>query len=183
MDGLGDDGLGFDPNHMMMNQQQHEQQFFGSYSQDGPQMAGLAGSMYPDDSALAVGDDANDANDAKRRRIARVRTPGRKQTYEHWLTGNFDYRRAICVGRKRSSATARCPSARTVSTIRRIVSLLKLRRNEILRKGMLLPVGIAYPMDSDLTWIIQREIHRGFGKPPGPHGIPPPIVWSPLRRR
>ncbi|OOQ83053.1 fungal specific transcription factor domain protein [Penicillium brasilianum] len=69
MDGLGDDGLGFDPNHMMMNQQQQQQQFFGSYSQDGSQMASLAGSMYPDDSALAVGDDANDA---KRRRIARA---------------------------------------------------------------------------------------------------------------
>lgn len=75
MDGLGDDGLGFDPNHMMMNQQQQQQQFFGSYSQDGSQMASLAGSMYPDDSALAVGDDANDA---KRRRIARVRITGRK---------------------------------------------------------------------------------------------------------
>jgi hypothetical protein len=72
MDGLGDDGLGFDMNHMMMNQQQQQQQqLFGGYSQDGSQMGGLAGSMYTDDSALAAGDDANDA---KRRRIARVRT-------------------------------------------------------------------------------------------------------------
>lgn len=70
MDGLGDDGLGFDMNQMMLNQQQ---QLFGGYSQDGSQMAGLAGSMYPDDSGLAAGDDANDA---KRRRIARVRTAG-----------------------------------------------------------------------------------------------------------
>ncbi|KAJ5390048.1 uncharacterized protein N7496_001116 [Penicillium cataractarum] len=70
MDGLGDDGLGFDMNHMMMNQQQQQQQqLFGSYSQDGSQMAGLVGSMYADDSALAAGDDANDA---KRRRIARA---------------------------------------------------------------------------------------------------------------
>lgn len=75
MDGLGDDGLGFDMNQMMLNQQQQQQQqqLFGGYSQDGSQMAGLAGSMYPDDSGLAAGDDANDA---KRRRIARVRTAG-----------------------------------------------------------------------------------------------------------
>lgn len=78
MDGLGDDGLGFDMNQMMMNQQQ--QQLYGGYSQDGSQMAGLAGSVYADDAALAAGDDANDA---KRRRIARVRTAGLQMVYEH----------------------------------------------------------------------------------------------------
>ncbi|KAJ5174745.1 uncharacterized protein N7482_000622 [Penicillium canariense] len=67
MDSLGDDDVGFDLNHMMMNQQP---QLFGGYSQNGSQMPGLSvGSMYPDDSALAAGDDANDA---KRRRIARA---------------------------------------------------------------------------------------------------------------
>ena len=79
MDGLGDDGLGFDMNQMMLNQQQ-QQQLYGGYSQDGSQMAGLAGSMYGDDAALAAGDDANDA---KRRRIARVRTTGLQMIYEH----------------------------------------------------------------------------------------------------
>lgn len=79
MDGLGDDGLGFDMNQMMMNQQQQEQ-LYGGYSQDGSQMAGLAGPMYADDAALAAGDDANDA---KRRRIARVRTAGLQMIYEH----------------------------------------------------------------------------------------------------
>lgn len=79
MDGLGDDGLGFDMNQMMMNQQQ-QQQLYGGYSQDGSQMAGLAGSMYGDDAALAAGDDANDA---KRRRIARVCITGLQMIYEH----------------------------------------------------------------------------------------------------
>ncbi|KAJ5156090.1 hypothetical protein N7492_008893 [Penicillium capsulatum] len=66
MDGLGDgDGMGFDM-PMMMNQQS---QLFGGYSNDGSQMAGMSGAMYPDDGALAAGEDANDA---KRRRIARA---------------------------------------------------------------------------------------------------------------
>lgn len=66
MDGLGDgDGIGFD---MMMNQ---EPQLFGGYPHDGSHMAGMsAGSMYADDSALGAGDETNEA---KRRRIARVR--------------------------------------------------------------------------------------------------------------
>lgn len=66
MDGLGDgDGMGFDM--PMMNQQS---QLFG-YPNDDSQVPGMTvGSMYPDDAALA----GEDANDAKRRRIARVRT-------------------------------------------------------------------------------------------------------------
>lgn len=60
MDGLGDgDGMGFDP--PMMN---HTPQLF---NYDHTQMQ--AGSMY-DDSSLGAGDETNDA---KRRRIARVR--------------------------------------------------------------------------------------------------------------
>lgn len=66
MDGLGDgDGMGFDM-PMMMNQQS---QLYGYNDAQVPGMS--AGSMY-DDSALAAGEDANDA---KRRRIARVRSP------------------------------------------------------------------------------------------------------------
>lgn len=59
MDGLGDDGMGFDP--PMMN---HTPQLF---NYDHTQMQ--AGAMY-DDSSLGAGDETNDA---KRRRIARVR--------------------------------------------------------------------------------------------------------------
>ncbi|KAJ5095674.1 hypothetical protein NUU61_005030 [Penicillium alfredii] len=67
MDGLGDgDGMGFDMQPMMMNQQP---QLFGAYPQDSAQMGMSTESLYPDDS-LAAGEDANDA---KRRRIARVR--------------------------------------------------------------------------------------------------------------
>lgn len=67
MNGLGDgDGMGFDMG--MMNQQQ--QQLFGSYLNDGSQMSMPGGSMYADDSTMAAGDESNDA---KRRRIARVR--------------------------------------------------------------------------------------------------------------
>lgn len=71
MDGLGDgDGMGFDIQPMPMSQQQP--QISANYARDGSQMPGVpAGSMYPDDSALAAGEDTNDA---KRRRIARVRT-------------------------------------------------------------------------------------------------------------
>lgn len=68
IDGLGnDDGINFGGHGqpVMMNQQQ----LFGGYSHDGS-LSGLSGgAMYPDDSALGAGDDANDA---KRRRIARV---------------------------------------------------------------------------------------------------------------
>jgi hypothetical protein len=66
MDGLGEgDGMGFDMKQMLPNQQQ---QLFGGY--ENSQMQG-AGSMFPDDSSLMAGDETNDA---KRRRIARVRT-------------------------------------------------------------------------------------------------------------
>lgn len=70
MDGLGDgDGMGFDIQPAMAMSQQP--QIFPNYAHDGSQMPGMqAGSMYPDDAALAAGEDANDA---KRRRIARVR--------------------------------------------------------------------------------------------------------------
>lgn len=61
MDGLGDgDGLGFDPPNMM---NQAPQLFNYDHSQI------QAGSMY-DDPSLGAGDETNDA---KRRRIARVR--------------------------------------------------------------------------------------------------------------
>lgn len=70
MDTVGDGNrLGLDMQPMMMD---HKLQLDGSYSHDGSQMTGIpAGSMYPDDSTLAAGEDSNDA---KRRRIARVRT-------------------------------------------------------------------------------------------------------------
>lgn len=69
MDGLGDgEGMGFDIQPMAMSQQP---QLFPNYAHDGSQMPGMpAGSMYPDEAALAAGEDTNDA---KRRRIARVR--------------------------------------------------------------------------------------------------------------
>lgn len=58
---MGDDGLGFDMNPMM---NQTPQLFnYDNHMQSG------AGSMY-DDSSLGAGDETNDA---KRRRIARVR--------------------------------------------------------------------------------------------------------------
>ena len=58
---LGDDGLGFEMNPMMNQTPQ-------LFSYDNP-MQGGTGSMY-DDSSLGAGDETNDA---KRRRIARVR--------------------------------------------------------------------------------------------------------------
>lgn len=50
---------------------------------------------------------------------------------------NFN-RPVICVGRKRSSVTARCLLVPTVSTIRLNVSSRKLRRSVLLPKGMTL---------------------------------------------
>ena len=69
MEAVGDgDGMDFDMRPMMNNQQP---QIFNSYSHDGSQTTGIsASSTYPDDSTLAAGEDSNDA---KRRRIARVR--------------------------------------------------------------------------------------------------------------
>lgn len=121
MDGLGDgDGMGFDMQPMMMNQQS---QLYGGYPHDGSQMSVPGSSMYPDDSVLG-GDDGNDANDAKRRRIARVRSlltldyilgPQKADSIPH-------LRHATCAEKRRSSATGRCPSAHTASTIRPTVS-------------------------------------------------------------
>ena len=69
MEGIGDgsDGMGFDM-PMLMNQQP---QFFGAYGQDGsPVPSVLPGQTFQDEQSMGVGDDQNDA---KRRRIARVR--------------------------------------------------------------------------------------------------------------
>lgn len=71
MDGLGDgDGMGFDQPNMMNQTPQ-------LFSYDPSQMQ--AGSMY-DDSSLGAGDETNDA---KRRRIARVRIITRYGYREH----------------------------------------------------------------------------------------------------
>jgi hypothetical protein len=61
---MGDDDLGFDMNPAMMHQTPQ------LYNYENPQMQGAPGPMY-DDSTLGAGDETNDA---KRRRIARVRT-------------------------------------------------------------------------------------------------------------
>jgi len=60
---MGDDDLGFEMRSTMMQQTPQ------LYNYDNPQMQGVPGSMY-DDPSLGAGDETNDA---KRRRIARVR--------------------------------------------------------------------------------------------------------------
>lgn len=46
------------------------------------------------------------------------------------------YRLATCAGRRRSSATARCPSAHIASTTRPTAYSHKWKRNGIRQKGM-----------------------------------------------
>lgn len=72
MDGWEDgDGQGFDMQPVPMGQQQQPAHMVGNLAPDGSQMPGMsAGSMYPDEATLGAGEDTNDA---KRRRIARVR--------------------------------------------------------------------------------------------------------------
>lgn len=48
----------------------------------------------------------------------------------------FFARLAICVGKRRSNVTGRCPSVHIVLTIRRNVFSLMLRRSAIRLKGM-----------------------------------------------
>lgn len=66
------DSKGYDIQPMPMGAQpQQPAQIFGNYLSDGSQMPGMsAGSMYQDEATLGAGEDTNDA---KRRRIARVR--------------------------------------------------------------------------------------------------------------
>ena len=45
-------------------------------------------------------------------------------------------RRVICAGRRKSSVMGRCQHAHTVSTTKQNASSLRLRRSEILPKGM-----------------------------------------------
>lgn len=69
MEGMGDgtEGMGFEM-PMLMNQQP---QLFGTYPQDGsPVPSVFQGPNFQDEPAMGTGDDQNDA---KRRRIARVR--------------------------------------------------------------------------------------------------------------
>lgn len=54
------------------------------------------------------------------------------------------YRLAICVGRRRLSAMARCRLVLTVSTTRLNVSLPKLRRSALLPKGMSMQVCLTH---------------------------------------
>lgn len=67
MEGMGDgtEGLGFDM-PMLMNQQSH---LFGAYSQDGSPVQTVL-PAFQDEPSMSTGEDQNDA---KRRRIARVR--------------------------------------------------------------------------------------------------------------
>jgi hypothetical protein len=87
---------------------------FSSFSSDGqgpppaPSAHSLSGNIFAAEDLAALGyDDGGDNSDPKRRRIARVSSVGTAGTP---LTVP---RPATCAGRRRSSATARCPRART----------------------------------------------------------------------
>lgn len=60
----------------------------------------------------------------------------------HTLGSDMCGRLAICVGKRRSSATERCPSAGTASTTRRSASLRRWKRKGIPRKGRLAPAPV-----------------------------------------
>ena len=83
----------------------------------------------------------DESNDAKRRRIARVRSQ-----YGQWPCLKVDgcCRHAICVGRRRSSAMERCRHVHIASIIKRSAYSPRSRRNAILLKGRL-------SMRSDMT--------------------------------
>lgn len=57
-------------------------------------------------------------------------------------------RRVICAGRRKSSVMGRCLHAHTVSIIKQIASLLRLRRSAILPKGIP-STSIGVYMDAD----------------------------------
>lgn len=113
MDGMGDapDGMGYDM-PMLMNQQPN---LFGAYAHEGsPMLAGLSNPSYENEPTMGANEDNNDA---KRRRIARVSGCGGIMPLDRRTgktTNSCSTRLAICVGRRRSSATGKCPNARIV---------------------------------------------------------------------
>ncbi|KAE8148698.1 fungal-specific transcription factor domain-containing protein [Aspergillus avenaceus] len=89
MDGMGEgsDGMGFDM-PMLMNQQPH---IFGAYNPDGshgsPMNSVLQNSNFNDESAMGAVDDNNDA---KRRRIARIKCDGKMPKCSHCINYKTD---------------------------------------------------------------------------------------------
>ena len=112
-------------------------QIFGGY--DGLPMQHLP----PDMTAHMFGDPStllDEANEAKRRRIARVSTflPAAGPTPVSLDAANrapSTDRLVICVGRRRSSATASSQHALTASTTRQTASLPKSRRRGTRPRG------------------------------------------------
>lgn len=110
------DHMGFQMHGMapppLMNQ---PPQIFGGYSTDGlPNVSqmppDLAAHMFPDAHLLM-----EDTNEAKRRRIARVRHSAFLDSEEDpLLMRRVVKRHATCVGRRRSNVTASYPHAHTV---------------------------------------------------------------------
>lgn len=92
----------------------------------------LTAQMFGDPSALL-----DDANEAKRRRIARVSDPAAACTHrgQPRLTITPRPRPATCVGRRRSSAMESCRHVRIASITRRTASLPRSRRKEIRQRG------------------------------------------------
>lgn len=85
----------------------------------------MTGPMFTDGTLL------DESNEAKRRRIARVRDL--RQIVESELMWP---RRVICVGRRRLNAMERCLLVHIVSTTRQNVFSHRWRRREILLRGM-----------------------------------------------
>lgn len=121
------DSLGYDLSQFVPQQ---PPQIFGAYNADGtPIPPTLPPGTYFGD----LTDGAVDENDPKRRRIARVRSLTLILERRH--SSNAACRLVICAGRRRSSATGKCPNVAIVSTIKPSVSSPKSRRSAILPRG------------------------------------------------
>jgi hypothetical protein len=122
---------------------------FGSGQFDPSQMP--SGPMYAHDDY----DDHGDQSDPKRRRIARVHIPATHG--ETLLTG---CRRATCAGRKRSSATARCPRVHTARTTRQNASSRRWKRRGSRPRGELGPIVTQHGADRNSAKYIEGLENR-----------------------
>ena len=123
--GTDNSGMGYD----MPQLANQPPQIFGAYNSDGsPIPPVLNGQVFSDPSDGGY----EDLNDPKRRRIARVcvlpQLILRETCADHG-------RHAICVGRRKSNAMARCPSVRIASITKPSASSPKSRRSATHPKG------------------------------------------------
>ena len=149
-------------------------QIFGAYNADGLPISAL-----PDLNGPIFGDGTllDESNEAKRRRIARVRFEVLRRKNEIDKKAD-DGRLVICAGRRRSSVMENYQLARIASTTKQNVSLRRSRRRGTLQRGKHFSLIVCYFGCESWPLILgQSEIYRRPRESSRSHGKSAEAIW------